>query len=512
MSSGHSNGGAFADPHLSRGNDGVVPRLSLMMFLQYAVWGAWLPILGRYLSAHLHFTGGEIGLIAGTAGAVGAIFAPFIAGQLADRYFSAERFIAISILIGGVIQFLLASQTTFLSWLCFSIAYSIVYMPTIAISNSLAFSHLRDPEHQFPPIRLWGTIGWIAVSWVFPMVWLQTGLEFQAVPPFLKGTERPDVIERLADAMRLSGILSVIYGVYCFALPHTPPKQSVEKIAFAKAFGLLRNPGLAVLTLAALPISIIHTIYFIQTPQFLPTLAGVRDADVQPAMSIGQFSEIFILAGLGFFLRRVGFKWVLVIGTLSYVLRYLIFSLGEPTPLVVASQALHGVCFSCFYAAAFIYVERIAPADVRHSAQTVFGIILLGLGPLLAGPVLGKIAGFSTAETTIGVCKARVNLIPQEPGPATGDTESSPKGWDKYYAGANDAVAAYKTANPDAQSAAWKALRDDAKVTAVDYTLFWRIVAGFAAVSMLLLAVGFRADRAARNATPEDEELPLPVG
>src|SRR5262249_31398212 len=161
----------------------------------------------------------------------------------------------------------------------------------------------------------------------------------------------------------------------CFALPHTPPKKSAEKIAFRKAFRLLGNPGLAVLTLAALPISIIHTIYFIQTPQFLPTLAGVRDADVQPAMSIGQFTEIFILAGLGLFLRRVGFKWVLVIGTLSSVLRYVVFSMGEPTALVVASQALHGVCFACFYAAAFIYVERIAPADVRHSSQTVFGII-----------------------------------------------------------------------------------------------------------------------------------------
>lgn len=512
MSSGQSNVRPFADPALPQSQHGVVPRLSLMMFLQYAVWGAWLPILGRYLSAHLHFTGGEIGLIAGTAGAVGAIFAPFIAGQLADRYFSAERFMAISMLVGGVIQFLLASQTTFLAWLCFSVAYSIIYMPTIAISNSLAFSHLRDPEHQFPPIRLWGTIGWIAVSWVFPMVWLQTGLEFQSVPPFLKGTERPDVIERLADAMRLSGILSVAYGVYCFVLPHTPPKQSVEKIAFAKAFGLLRNPGLAVLTLAALPISIIHTIYFIQTPQFLPTLAGVRDADVQPAMSIGQFSEIFILAGLGFLLRRLGFKWVLVIGTLSYVLRYLIFSLGEPTPLVVASQALHGVCFSCFYAAAFIYVERIAPVDVRHSAQTVFGIIILGLGPLLVSPVLGKITDCSTLDTTIAACKARANLVPQEPGPAPTDTATSPKGWDKLYPGASDAVAAFKSANPDAQSAGWKALRDDSRVRALDYTTFWRIVAAFAAVSMLLLALAFRTDRVLRGPAPEDEELPLPVG
>lgn len=384
-------------------------RLSAMMFLQYAVWGAWLPIVGRYLGAApvldetgtrvgggLGFSSGQIGAIAGTAGAVGAIAAPFIAGQVADRYFAAERTLFLLMVLGGLVKFITAGLTGYDAWLWMSVLYSVLYMPTIPISNGVAFAHLSNPQKQFPPIRVWGTIGWIAVSWVFPMAWLQTDLGFQWMPPFLVGTERPDVVARLADALRLSGIVSVAYGIFCLAaLPHTPPKRSVEPLAFAKALGLLRHRGLLALTIVALPIATLHTIYFIQTPQFLPTLPGVRDSDIQPAMTIGQFSEIFVLALLPAILGRLGFRWTLAFGAAAYFARYAIFALGEPTAVVIASQALHGVCFACFYACAFIYVERVAPADVRHSAQTVFGIVLLGIGPLLAGLALEWMSEFA---------------------------------------------------------------------------------------------------------------------
>lgn len=472
-------------------------RLSAMMFLQYAVWGAWLPILGRYLGGHLDFSGEQIGWIVGAAGAVGAIFAPFIAGQFADRHFAAERFLFVSMILGGAVQYLLAGMTTFTQWIALSCVYSIIYMPTIAISNSLAFSHLREPGRHFPAIRLWGTIGWIAVSWVFPMVWLQTDLKFVSHAPFLAGDERPDVLARLADAMRLSGIVSVVYGLYCLTLPHTPPKKSIEALAFAKAFGLLRKPGLAVVTLAALPISIIHTIYFIQTPNFLPTLDGMRTSDVQQAMSIGQFSEIFVLAALGFFVRRVGFRWLLTIGCLAYFLRFMIFSIGAPTPLVVASQALHGVCFACFYATAFIYVERVAPSDVRHSAQTVFGIILLGVGPLLASPVLGQVSAYAQRTgVTVAQCMQTVNLIPQKPTAAAGEPEGGPLGWDRLYAGANQAVEAYEKSNPNDQSRSWRALRPETVVTAFDFTAFWRMIALLGLGSAVIIALLFRLDSA----------------
>jgi hypothetical protein len=190
-----------------------VGRLSVMMFLQYAVWGAWLPLAARYLTAPvaeggLGFTGTQMGLILGLAGSIGAVCAPFIAGQLADRHFSTERFLAVLLAVGGVVKWITASQTGYGAWLLLSIAYSVVYMPTLALSNSMAFANLDNRERQFPKVRVWGTIGWIAASWIFPMIYLQSGLQLQLMPPFLVGPELPNVTARLADSLRFSALIS----------------------------------------------------------------------------------------------------------------------------------------------------------------------------------------------------------------------------------------------------------------------------------------------------------------
>jgi nucleoside transporter len=374
----------------------AVGRLSLMMFLQYAVWGAWLPLAARYLTAPvtdggLGFTGTQMGIILGLAGSIGAVASPFIAGQFADRHFSSERFLAFLLLVGGAVKWITASQTEFGPWLWLSIAYSVVYMPTLALSNSMAFANLTDRDRQFPKVRVWGTIGWIAASWIFPMIYLQQNLSFQWMPPFFVGAELPNVTARLADSLRFSAIISWGYALFCLTLPHTPPKRdAVEKLAFAKAFRLLREPSFAVLVAASLPISVIHQIYFLQTPPFLSHL-GLLDSQIGPAMTIGQFSEILIMAGLGFMLTRFGFRRVITLGALAYFVRYTIWSFPEaiPVQVLVASQALHGVCYACFFAAAYIYTDRVAPADVRHSAQTVFGILILGGGPVIGGLLSG---------------------------------------------------------------------------------------------------------------------------
>ncbi len=387
-------------------NGSAKTRLSLMMFLQYAVWGAWLPIAARFLQASteeggLGFTGGQVGTILGVAGSVGAVTSPFIAGQIADRYFSAEKFLALLLAVGAVVKWVTAYQTSFAAWLILSIAYSVVYMPTLALSNSVAFANLSDTKKDFPKVRVWGTIGWIAASWIFPMFWLTAvsfesswpfldGLSFQWMPPFFAGNEVDHVTARLVDALKFSGMISLGYAAFCFLLPHTPPKRdAVESLAFAKAFALFRKPSFALLVLASLPVSIIHQIYFMQTAPFLSSI-GLKDSLLMPAMTVGQFAEIAVMAGLGFMLKRLGFRWVIFIGAFAYFARYAIFgTVGLPLGVIVASQALHGFCYACFFAAGFIYVDRLATDDIRHSVQTVYGIIILGLGPVLGGRLLG---------------------------------------------------------------------------------------------------------------------------
>ncbi len=365
-------------------------RLSLMMFLQYAVWGVWMPILARYLEAGTHegglgFTNAQVAAILGIAASIGAISAPFIAGQFADRRFSTERFLAGLLVIGGIIKIATAYQTTFSAWLWLSIAYSVVYMPTLSLTNSLAFAHLENPDRGFPYVRVWGTIGWIAASWLFPLFWLLRDVHFQWMPPFYGGTEVANVTGRLGDALIASGVISILFAVFALFLPHTPPRtDAAEPLAWKAAFALLRKRSLLVLVLASLPISIIHQVYFMQTAPFFSNVVGLRDSQIGPAMTIGQFAEIAVMVATGWLLRRLGFRWVIALGCLAYVVRYAIFASSLPAEVIVASQALHGLCYACFFAAAFIYVDRIAPEDVRASAQTVFGIIILGVGPVAA--------------------------------------------------------------------------------------------------------------------------------
>jgi len=374
------------------------------MFLQYALWGAWLPVIARYLSATtseggLGFSGSEIGMILGLAGSVGAVAAPFIAGQIADRYFSTERILALLVTTGGVVKWITAYQTEYGAWLVLSIIYSVLYMPTLALTNSITFSHIDDQENDFPKIRIWGTIGWIVASWVFPMIWLQEGLHFQWMPPFIVGTEVPDVTNRLADALKFSGMISVSYGAFCLLLPHTPPKRNaVEKLAFKKAFELFRESSFTVLVIASLAVSVIHQIYFLQTGPFLSHL-GILDSQIGPAMTIGQFAEILTMAYLGFFLKRLGFHKVISIGVAAYCIRYAIFGTGSfPVWVMVMSQAFHGFCYAFFFAAAYIYVDKLADEDVRHSAQTVFGIIILGGGPVIGGWLSGYLQNIYTLD------------------------------------------------------------------------------------------------------------------
>jgi nucleoside transporter len=382
------------------------------MFLQYAVWGAWISLLPNYLQASraqggLGFTAGQIGLVIGLAAGIGAVTAPFIAGQLADRNFSTERFLFVLLFAGGIVKWITAYQTTFGAWMALSIIFSIVYVPTLSLVNSLSFTHLPDSQRDFPYIRVWGTIGFIAGMWTFPMIYLQRNLKFQWLPPFLAGEQIPNATPVIVRSLEYAGIIAIVYALYCLTLPHTPPKKDAkEKLAFAKAFKLFRKPSFSLLIAITVPIAILHYIYWMQVGAFL-VWVGMKYSNIPPAVSVGQFAEIFFMVSLGLVLKRMGSRWVITLGCFAYGFRFVLFAAHGPMPLwvIVLSQSLHGICAAAFFAASFIYVDRIADTDVRHSAQTIFAIILFGIGPILAGqcfPLVEKMATLESGALSYG--------------------------------------------------------------------------------------------------------------
>ena len=373
-------------------------RLNVMMFLEYAVKGLWFPLAAVFLTAvvdegGLGFTQTQKGLIMGVAMAVGAICSPFIA-QICDRYLPTEKILAVLLFFTGVIKVVLAYQTSFPAWMVLSIAFAILYLPTVSLTNSLAMRHLDNPKKQFPGVRVWGTISWIIVGWGFSMIWLQHDLQFQWLPPFLKGTEHADITARMLDSLKIAGVVCMIYAVFCwFALPPTPPVPSqTKKIVLIEVLGLLRKKSFALLMLCGLSIATVHTIYFFQMAPFLKA-NGLDQSDILPAMSIGQFSEIAIMGMLGMCLAKFGYRSVITFGALAYALRYGICSITNlPISVYVSAQVLHGFCFAGFFAAAFIYVDRIAPPQIKNSTQTLFMLIMLGIGPLTASWLNGHLA------------------------------------------------------------------------------------------------------------------------
>ena len=365
--------------------------LSVMMFLQWAVPGLSAPILPKYLSTAageggLGFTGTQVGMLYGLAAAIGAILAPFIAGQVADRYLNADRAMAILLVFVGIVQILLAGTTGFAMFFVLFMASSIVFAPTASLTNSISFHNLTEKERRFGLVRLWGTIGWVVASGLFCNIWLNTD-------------SRVENVHRIADSLRVAGVLAVAYAAYCLLLlPKTPPNRDVaDPLAFARAFKLFLHPGFLVVSIVAVPIAMVHACYFMRISPYLTQEIGIPEKYLGWTIGLGQAAEVVFLALLAIFLKRLGYRGVLALGAASYALRYTIFAVGEPHWLVVAAQGLHGLCFGCFYAGAFLYVERVAAADIRHSAQTVFNLVLT-----MGGVVASFYNGFFDRFTKLG--------------------------------------------------------------------------------------------------------------
>jgi nucleoside transporter len=412
---------------LSRPEPAVAVRLSVMMFLQYAIWGAWLPLLWSFLSGHRGFEAGQIGMMF-SVGAVGALIAPFVAGQVADRYFPTERFLGISHVLGGLLVWQLASITTYSEFMWFSLAYSLVYSPTLSLTNSLSFHHLRDRDRDFGKVRLWGTVGWIAAG-----IGIGQWLLHMHSPTGLSGAELDKVrFAGMADAFRLSAILGIGLGLYCFTLPHTPPTRGAQKNATFEAIGEVLRQPLLTLFLLAVPVSCIHQFYFVHTSPFLGQYQSQAGGIVDSInsifgvgggglMTIGQMSEILVLAAIPFVAKTMSRKALLAIGLAAYALRMAIFAFVGPihaatgvpeVPLLMLGVALHGLCFGCFIFVAFLVIDENTSVDVRASAQTLFGLVVFGIGIIVGSIIAGHIATLATDAVTKAVDYSRLFAVP----------------------------------------------------------------------------------------------------
>jgi nucleoside transporter len=344
--------------------------LSVLHFLEFAIWGAWWVVLGNYLDA-IGFTRKEIGRVYATM-PIGSIIAPMFIGTVADRFFAGEQLMGVLQLAGAGLLFWLAQIKSPRAFFWIALAYALVYSPTLALVNSIPFAHIPDAQRDFPLIRVLGTIGWIAAG---------LSLKF-VLKPGQPVNHRPILI---------AAFLSAVLGVFSFFLPHTPPQADASQIPFIKAIELFKEPSFAVFFGVSFLITIALAFYYSFTALFLERRIGVRPQNVGPLMTIGQWMEIIFMLLLPWFLERFGMKWVLAMGMGAWAVRYALFAIGSPFLLVLLGIALHGICFDFFFAAGFIHVEQSAAKEISNSAQSLFAVLTYGLGMYLGTEAAGRL-------------------------------------------------------------------------------------------------------------------------
>lgn len=325
-------------------------RLFLMMVLQLAIWGAWAPKIFPYMGM-LGFAPWQQSLV-GSAWGVAALVGIFFSNQFADRNFSAERFLAASHLIGGLALVGTAFSTSFWPFFACYLIFSLVYVPTLSVTNSIAFANLKDPAGEFGAVRMGGTVGWVLVSWPFV---------------FLLGAQA--TVEQTRWIFLVAAILSFAFAAYSLTLPHTPPRKDeagVDKLAWRRAFKLLGAPFVLVLFIVTFIDSVIHNGYFVMADAFLTNRVGIAGNLSMVVLSLGQVAEILTMFFLGRVLARLGWKITMIIGVLGHAARFAVFAFfADSIPVIVAVQLLHGICYAFFFATVYIFVDAVFPKDVR---------------------------------------------------------------------------------------------------------------------------------------------------
>ena len=363
-------------------------QLSFMMFLEFFIWGAWFVTLGTFLKNNLHASGAQTGSVFSTQ-SWGAIIAPFIIGLIADRYFNAEKILGVLHLVGAALMYYMYSVgniTTMYpeSFFYFLLAYMILYMPTLALVNSIAFNQMKDPEKEFSSIRVLGTIGWIVagllISYLFH--WdSQAGVK----DGLLKNT------------FLMGSIASLILGLFSFALPKTPPKVApgtkvkVSDILGLDALKLLKDKNFLIFFVASILICIPLSFYYQVTNDFL---TNIRVANPTGKMTIGQASEVLFLLALPFFFKKFGFKKTILLGMLAWALRYALFAYGnagELSFMLIIGIALHGICYDFFFVLGQIYTNAKAGIKYKSAAQGLITLATYGIGMLIGFKIAGLI-------------------------------------------------------------------------------------------------------------------------
>ena len=357
-------------------NSKIKLQLSSMMFLEFFIWGGWFVTMGTFLSQSFKASGSQLATAYETQ-SIGAIIAPFIIGLIADRYFSAQKILGFLHLIGALLLYLAGSSDSFISFYPFILMYMILYMPTLALVNSVAFRQMKDPSKEFPPIRVFGTVGWIIAGLIIGYL----------------GWESEKLLE---NTFYVTASASLILGIFSFTLPNTPPTAdkgdySISKILGLDALSLLKDKKYLIFFISSILICIPLAFYYQHANQFLNEIGMPKAAAV---MTLGQISEALFILLLPIFLKRYGIKTTLIVGMLAWVLRYLLFAygdVGQGTWMLILGVVLHGICYDFFFVSGQIYTDFKAGEQFKSSAQGLITLATYGLGMLIGFRIAGNI-------------------------------------------------------------------------------------------------------------------------
>jgi len=368
-------------------------QLSTMMFLEFFIWGAWFVTLGIFLSNNLQATGAQTASVFSTQ-SWGAIIAPFIIGLIADRFFNAEKILAILHIIGAVLMYQMYNASDVAIFYPYVLAYMILFMPTLALVNSISFNQMDDPEKEFSSIRVLGTIGWIVAGLLISFV-------------FLWDSEASVKEGLMKNTFLLASIASLVLGLFSFTLPKTPPtvpkgtKVKVSEILGLDALKLLKDKNFLIFFIASILICIPLAFYYQYASQYLSN-TGVSN----PAgkMTIGQASEVIFLLLLPVFFKKFGFKKTILAGMLAWAIRYALFAYGNAGDLsfmIIIGIALHGICYDFFFVSGQIYTNAKAGIKYKSAAQGLITLATYGVGMLIGFEIAGLIADSYTISTNV---------------------------------------------------------------------------------------------------------------